>query len=217
MFFLEVNMKKLPWLGILVVFLMACGLSAPAAMATPVPGITPSPQPPHTETFTFPPVSSATPVPSTTLVPVSTATSDAGVNPLVATMLDGSPTPDLASLMAGSPLLALSGGLDAFSNPVGTPLKTWHDFPIMSQATAGQEYPGSVYSYRTAATLDQAVTFYKTHLPSSLLAGAAIATGNAGSGQNTSHDVSFMLPGTFIFITSRDQAPTDTLVVISSP
>jgi len=207
-------MKKMIWFVLLAIPLAACGLSAPAATA--VSGVTPSPVPPSA---TFAPTSPATetPVPSDTPIPPATATADAGVNPLVATMLDGSPTPDLASMMAGSPLLALSGGLQEFENPVGTPVKTWHNFPIMSQATAGQEYPGGVYSYRAAVTLDQAVAFYKSHLPASMMANATISSGYGGSGQTASHDQSIMFPGTFIYITSEDHTPNDTLVVISSP
>ena len=52
-----------------------------------------------------------------------------------------------------------------FFNPQGTPVSEWRDIPIMSQATAGQEFAeSSIYSYKVDATIEEIQQYYKTEL-----------------------------------------------------
>lgn len=52
-----------------------------------------------------------------------------------------------------------------FFNPQGTPVSEWKGVPVMSQATAGQEFAdGSIYSYKASATVEEVQQYYKTEL-----------------------------------------------------
>jgi hypothetical protein len=55
--------------------------------------------------------------------------------------------------------------LGNFFNPQGTPVSEWKGIPIMSQATAGQEFAeSSIYSYKVTATIEEVQQYYKTEL-----------------------------------------------------
>ncbi len=46
-------------------------------------------------------------------------------------------------------------------NPQGEPVKEWNGIPVMTQATAGQEFPESKsYSFKAKATVKEATDFY---------------------------------------------------------
>ena len=50
-------------------------------------------------------------------------------------------------------------------NPQGEPVKEWNGVPIMSQATAGQEFPDTnTYSFKATATVKDATDFYNTEM-----------------------------------------------------
>lgn len=50
-------------------------------------------------------------------------------------------------------------------NPQGTPVSEWNGIPIMSQATAGQEFPDTKsYSFKADATVKESVDFYNAEL-----------------------------------------------------
>ena len=52
-----------------------------------------------------------------------------------------------------------------FLNPQGTPVSEWKGIPVMSQATAGQEFAeNSTYSYKVNASIPEVQDFYKTEL-----------------------------------------------------
>ncbi len=52
-----------------------------------------------------------------------------------------------------------------YMNPTGTPAKEWNGIPIMSQATVGQEFDKSTYSYRVSGVKGTDVqSFYNEKL-----------------------------------------------------
>ncbi len=63
---------------------------------------------------------------------------------------------------------AIPSGLPDVSqylNPQGTPVSAWNGIPVMTQATAGQEFSKSTYSYRVSGVAAQDVqTFYNDKL-----------------------------------------------------
>ena len=55
--------------------------------------------------------------------------------------------------------------IEGFFNPEGTPVSQWKGIPIMSQATAGEEFAdGNTYSFKVDATVKEAQDFYNTQL-----------------------------------------------------
>src|SRR5437867_4149566 len=54
--------------------------------------------------------------------------------------------------------------VEKFFNPQGTPVETWKDIPIMPQATAGQEFNDSTYSFKINVTAKEVQDFYKDKL-----------------------------------------------------
>ena len=50
--------------------------------------------------------------------------------------------------------------IENFFDPQGTPVSEWNGIPIMSQATAGQEFNANTYSFRASVTVQQAYDFY---------------------------------------------------------
>ncbi len=55
--------------------------------------------------------------------------------------------------------------LGQYLNPTGTPVSTWNDIPIMSQATAGQEFNKTTYSFKASGVTEADVqTFYNDKL-----------------------------------------------------
>jgi hypothetical protein len=52
-----------------------------------------------------------------------------------------------------------------YLNPQGAPVSEWNGIPIMTQATAGQEFNKSTYSYRASGVAESDVeAFYKDKL-----------------------------------------------------
>lgn len=101
-----------------------------------------------------------------------------------------------------------------YFSPVGQPVKSWNDVPIMSQAIAAQDWNNGVYSYRANATLNQAVAFYSKFNPPGSF-GMPPGTGFAGTGANAIHNATYMYPGMVIYIASYDNDPGHVIVVIS--
>jgi len=54
--------------------------------------------------------------------------------------------------------------VNAYMNPQGTPVAEWNGIPIMTQASAGQEFNAKTYSFKAAATATEAQDFYKDKL-----------------------------------------------------
>jgi len=51
-----------------------------------------------------------------------------------------------------------------FFNPQGTPVAKWNGIPIMPEATAGQEFDASTYSFKVDATVKEVQDFYNAQL-----------------------------------------------------
>jgi hypothetical protein len=185
----------------------ACLLAACASQPLPA-SPTPTAQP------------SATSLPTDTLVPtpalqVFTETmtevpSDTLPPPAVTATVDPSVATSIALM---GPMGALMN-IDQYYHPVGGPVKTWRDVPVMPEAVAGQEYPPYIYSYTADATLDQARLFYAP-----LVASFGItfppATGSSGIGVEATHNVTFFSQAMGIVLTTFDNDPSHVIVVIA--
>jgi hypothetical protein len=219
------------WLVLMVlilVFLAGCGstasltatLTVEPATATNSPSVTPLPV--VTDTPTMEPSLTSTPEPSSTTV---SATPPGPTIPPEITLTPGIAATYSAFIarqtqMVGTevaqlgPSAHLMGFMIFYSNPVGTPVQNWHEVPVMSQATAGQEFQSDIYSYKAAVTLAQAVQFYAS-ASNSQKWNCIQATGKAGSGSGMTHSSTFMCGGFTIIVTSFDNDPKQVLVVIN--
>jgi len=75
------------------------------------------------------------------------------------------PAETLHALPSMAPTLeALATAFGDFFNPQGTPVTEWNGIPIMPQATAGQEFDSTTYSFKATATATEAQDFYKEKL-----------------------------------------------------
>ncbi len=54
--------------------------------------------------------------------------------------------------------------VSAYLNPTGQPVNNWNNVPVMSQATAGQEFNKSTYSYKIDAAVADIQTFYSDQM-----------------------------------------------------
>ncbi len=162
-------------------------------------------------------------VPTETLIP--TATSVASDTPASTATIEATETPApsavaLPFVTPNSTMVQLPGfmgnmnNVSQYFNPVGSPAKSWNDVPIMSQATAAQDWNNGVYSYKATATLNQAVAFYSKFNPPGSF-GMPPGTGSAGTGANAIHDATFLYPDMLIYIASFDNDPSHVIVVIS--
>lgn len=192
-----------------VLFSLSCGVLSQVlpVTQTPVPPVSPL----STATIS-PDVKPVTPSPDVTATFAPSATNTLTQIPTTV------PTATIDSQAAT--LVAMVGSMGAITNialylhPVGTPLSSWRSVPIMSQATAGQEFPGNIYSYTATATLAQARQFYEGKAQS-LGFSTAPVTGYGGIGSNASHDVSFISYSLTIYMTSYDNDTGHVIVVIS--
>ncbi len=167
-------------------------------------------------------LSQAIPPTSTVQVPSTTIPSDTpALSPTIPAT--NKPTASAQGLAGGTP--ASSGNqmpgfmnnmnnVGQYLNPVGQPVKSWNDVPIMSQATAAQEWNKGVYSYKAGATLDQAVSFYGKFNPSGSFQ-MPPGRGSAGTGTNAIHNATFFYSDLLIYILSYDNDPSHVIVVIS--
>jgi hypothetical protein len=79
------------------------------------------------------------------------------------------PVETFQALPSAAPTLeALASALPDIGNffdPQGTPVSEWNGVPVMSQATAGQEFPeAKTYSFKVDATLKEAQDYYAAEL-----------------------------------------------------
>ncbi|MGA2502866.1 MAG: hypothetical protein ABSG01_02095 [Anaerolineales bacterium] len=184
----------------IVLLSLACGLFSQTLPGTQTPN--PTLPPPAAVTNAPDPTATLAPSPTLTSTQIPTVAPTATVDPLAATQ----------QALMGS--MGAITDISLYLRPVGIPLSSWRSVPIMAQATAGQEYPGNIYSYSAAATLDQARQFY-VGKSQSLGFIMAPGTGYAGTGVNASHDVSFISYPLTIYMTSYDNDPGHVTVVIS--
>ena len=59
---------------------------------------------------------------------------------------------------------ALATDFGPLLNPQGTPVSEWNGIPIMPQATAGQEFDATTYSFKVGVTSQEVQDFYKAQL-----------------------------------------------------
>ncbi len=203
------NSYRFMLVGILILVTLACSL----VQQTVPPTETVMP-PSNTPVFTETAVPSNTPVPSDTAAPTATSApieTPAPVDAAVALQ-----TAMVGTLYAQFGSAAhLSGFLNFYSNPVGTPVESWHDIPIMKEATTGQEFQADIYSYKAAATLKQATDFYTKAAAASNWSCFPPAAGSAGAGAQANHQSTFLCGALSIVIASFDKAPDQVLVVIN--
>ncbi len=189
---------KRAWKFLLVLsipVIVSCALVAPTAVTTRIPPPTPTSLESVTPSATtVEPSSTPSLVPSATIAPEETPTS---------------------SGVALPPMFGNLSNISQYFNPSGTPVKKWHDIPIMPQATAGQDFQNGVYSYRANATLDEAVAFYSEFQPDGMPS-MPPATGSAGTGDNALHNATFLYPNVIIQMTSFDKDKRQVIVVIST-
>lgn len=190
----------------LVMTTIACGLTSQAAPATQT-AIPPSNTPAPTAT-TAP---SDTPPATNTAQPSDTPAATETVNPInaVQTQLVGT---EFAQI---GPAAHLTGFATLYSNPTGTPVESWHGIPIMKEATAGQEFQADIYSYKAAATLQQATAFYSKQSSALNWSCFPPASGSAGTGDLANHQSTFLCGPLNIIIASFDKDPSQVLVVLN--
>jgi hypothetical protein len=183
----------------------AAPLATPAdAIATPAltPGASDTALPAFTDTVE--PIASDTAVPAL----ATTAAPDSATNTPNADLPSSNPT----TLAALGPLVDLMN-ISQYFNPVGTPLQSWHGIPIMSQATAGQEFKADIYSYKAKATLSEATQYYSAKAASIGLP-PSHGSGYSGTGSAANHSSSFLSFKVTVVITSLDSDPQQVIVVI---
>jgi hypothetical protein len=75
------------------------------------------------------------------------------------------PAETLQALPSVAPTLeAFATDFGNFFNPQGTPVTEWNGIPVMPQATAGQKFDSTTYSFRATATATEAQEFYNAQL-----------------------------------------------------
>ncbi len=193
-------------LGALCAAALACASlalvpTATASLPTSTPPSMVTPQSPNTATVSASATSAPTQAPTAT---TESLAATATVDPMLATMAAG----------LGSAGLLMMNPIPLYFHPVGAPQKSWHDVPIMPQATAGQEFNGNTYSYIAAATLDEARQFYAGKAAALGLPNVS-GTGSGGSGSDATHDVTLTSYGLTIVLTSYDNDTSHVIVVIA--
>lgn len=98
-----------------------------------------------------------------TLVPIET------LQALPTIIASAVPAETLQALPSAIPTLeALASAMPDFENlfnPQGTPVQEWQGVPVMSQATAGQEFSeNNTYSFKANVTVQDVQNFYKEQL-----------------------------------------------------
>jgi hypothetical protein len=106
---------------------------------------------------------------STVTQPIKDVQEIAGTAKSFATSMPVETLKALASQIPASTLQALPSALpdlQGYLNPQGTPVSEWNGIPIMSQATAGQEFTDThTYSFKANATVKEVEDFYNAKLP----------------------------------------------------
>lgn len=190
----------------LVLTTIACGSMSQVAAPTQT-----ASHPSDTPAFTATTIPSDTPASTDTAQPSDTPAATATVSQINAlqTQLVGTEY----ALMG--PSAHLIGFLNVYSNPTGTPLESWHDIPIMKEATAGQEFQADIYSYKASATLQQATAFYARQASTLNWSCIGPASGSSGTGDQANHQTTFLCGPITVLIASFDKAPSQVLVVLN--
>ncbi|MBV6451588.1 MAG: hypothetical protein MHPDNHAH_02332 [Anaerolineales bacterium] len=99
--------------------------------------------------------------------PIDDVKNIAGTAESLATALPFETLQALATTVPIQTLEALPTEFSEFGNyfdPQGTPVAVWNEIPIMPQATAGQEFDTSNYSFRFTGVVKEATDFYTSGL-----------------------------------------------------
>ncbi len=221
-------MKRLAFtLALPVSLIIACSSSSlPQATLSPQATLTIPPVPTISvqsgstpgSTDTSIPSPSPTDLPESTQTPASTFPAELTLTPGImetATAYSAKATAGYATDQA-----LLGPMMDMFSiyqyfNPVGSPLQSWHDIPIMPQATVGQEFKSDIYSYKATVTLSLATQFYSGKNASLHWSCYGPGTGSAGTGSNATHSAAFNCQSFNIAIYSFDNDSNEVIVVIN--
>jgi hypothetical protein len=103
---------------------------------------------------------------STVTQPIKDVQEIAGTAQSFATSMPVETLKALASQIPASTLQALPTSFAGYLDPQGTPVSEWNGIPIMSQATAGQEFTDThTYSFKANATVKEVEDFYNAKLP----------------------------------------------------
>lgn len=185
------------------------------ATSIPTPTDTEAPPTP-TQAATASPT--ATIQPSASSLPVPTFPSELTQTPGIiatATAYAAAVTADYQNNLALIGPLADLLQVGQYFHPVGTPVSSWHDLPLMPQATQGQEFKSDIYSYTAAASLDAAAKFYNSQSTKLNWTCFPLASGSAGTGSNAQHNINLICQGFAINITSFDNTPDQVIVVLN--
>jgi hypothetical protein len=171
---------------------MATSIPIPttAASGTATPQATPSSEP--SATFTPPPSPTASVAAITATVTIDSAD---------------------ATVYASMGSLGVLMNIRQYFNPVGAPAQTWHNVPIMPEATRGQEFNPNVYSFIATATLDQATQFYAGKVKALGVTNSP-STGSSGSGSQAVHSVTFYTYNVTILLNAYDNDAHHVTVII---
>ena len=187
----------------IVMMSAACSLMSQSLQQTQAPFSTKT----VPETGTTPTQIKATLIPSATNEPAKIPTE-------IPTTATATLDPQSATLDAEMGSMGNLMNISQYFHPVGTPLPVWNTIPIMSQATAGQEYDANIYSYLATATLEQALQFYQSKAATLGITNPP-ATGSAGAGSQANHSITLFSYSLTIVLTSFDNDTGHVIVVIS--
>jgi hypothetical protein len=196
--------------ALIVIFLVACNSAVQSIPVDQVPAIFQNTLDSSTAIATDTPTDTPSPSAASTLTPTETPTetptvvATATVDSLSATIVAG----------AGSMGYLAGGNMTRYLNPVGTPPQTWHNTPIMPQATTGQEFSANVYSYKAASTFDQARQFYASKSQSLGFTRSPL-TNNYGSGSQSVTSAIFSSYDLTVTITLYGNDPGNVIVLIA--
>ncbi len=213
-----IDRKLFPVFALFVLILSAC--SAASATQTAVPEVV------STSSVNTPTPGAATSLAPSQTTPTETSTLDQTPTPTFPLELTRTPgiqasvtaymasaTAYQATNLAEFGPMALLNGIRQYFNPVGTPLNSWHDVPIMPQATAGQEFNADIYSFVAPVAMNVADRFYGSK-SASLNWTCIRSTGSSGSGSQAAHRITLLCTPLIIVINSLDSDPNQTIVVI---
>jgi hypothetical protein len=102
--------------------------------------------------------------------------------------------------------------VSAYMKPQGRPATDWKGIPIMSQATAGQEFEGGVYSFKVGQVSQADVqAFYEDQLPGL----GWTSTFHAGAGSEGG--VMIFTKDQSVLTIALGKSDSETLVILSMP
>jgi hypothetical protein len=229
---MKIILLKFNLIAFFALMLTACSATATPEIQSSLPNIIPQPSTP-TEIET--PLANATRASTPTMLPTNTPTLKVNT-PSQTMILQPTFPPELTQtpgIMATATSFAATTTADYLNNsalmgpladmlgimqyfkPEGTPAKSWHDIPIMPQATAGQEFKSDIYSYKATATLAAASKFYNDQAISLNWSCFPSATGSGGTGSNADHSVTMMCQGLVISMTSFDNDTSHVIVILN--